>query len=100
MITDEIIAKLKPGARVRVQEATGSFEGLVISRKHGAEAGGTFTVRAVVAGVGVEKVFPVHSPAIVKMQILSSPKKVHRAKLYWVRNVSAAKIRQRLGVSL
>ncbi len=100
MISDEVITKLKPGARVRVSEPTGSFEGLVIARKHGREAGGTFTVRSIVAGVGVEKIFPIHSPAISKVQIISSPKKVHRAKLYWVRKASGARIRQRLGVSL
>ena len=104
MIPSEIIPQLKSGARVRIAslggEGTSTFEGLVISRKHGKEAGGTFTVRAVVAGVGVEKIFPIHSPAITKIKILSSPKKVHRAKLYWVRGSSGSKIRQRLGVSL
>jgi large subunit ribosomal protein L19 len=73
---------------------------LVIARKHGKEAGATFTVRAIVAGVGVEKIFPLHSPNITKVEILSSPKKVHRSKLYWVRKVSGARIRQKLGVSV
>ena len=103
MINETIMGKIKPGARVRVLssgggEGTTSFEGLVIARKHGTEAGATFTVRAIVAGVGVEKVFPLHSPAITKVNVLSSPKKVHRAKLYFVRKFSGAKIRQRLGV--
>jgi large subunit ribosomal protein L19 len=72
----------------------------VIARKHGSEPGATFTVRAVVAGVGVEKVYPVHSPAIMKAEIVSNPKKVHRSKLYFVRNISGTKIRKKLDVSL
>ena len=77
--------KIQPGAKVKVYEGKTPFEGLVIARKHGSEPGATFTVRAIVAGVGVEKVYPVHSPAIVKVEIVSSPKKVHRSKLYFVR---------------
>ena len=100
MIKDEIIKKIKPGARVKVYEGTAPFEGLVISHKHGREPGATFTVRAIVAGVGVEKIFPLHSPAITKVEILSSPKKVHRSKLYFVRKMSGARIRQKLGVSV
>ena len=92
--------KIKSGARVRVWDGTGRFEGLVISRKHGTEPGATFTVRTILAGVGVEKVYPVHSPAISKVEVLSSPKKVHRAKLYFVRGSSSKRIRQKLGVSL
>lgn len=85
---------------MKVYEGKTPFEGLVIARKHGSEAGATFTVRAIVAGVGVEKVYPVHSPAIAKVTVVSSPKKVHRAKLYWVRKESGARIRQKLGVSV
>jgi len=62
--------------------------------------GATFTVRTVIAGVGVEKVFPINSPVITKVEILSSPKKIHRSKLYFVRKISGARIRQKLGVSL
>jgi large subunit ribosomal protein L19 len=100
MLDNEIIKKIKPGARVRVYEGKIPFGGLVIARKHGSEAGATFTVRAVVAGVGVEKVYPIHSPAINKIVIVSSPKKVHRSKLYFVRGMSGVRIRQKLGVSV
>ena len=92
--------KIKPGARVRVFEGTTSFEGLVIARKHGLEPGATFTVRAIRAGVGVEKIYPLHSPAITKVEIISSPKKVHRAKLYFVRGMPAHRIRKKIGVSV
>ena len=100
MISAEIAAKIKPGAKVRVFEGKTPFEGLVIARKHGSEIGATFTVRAIVAGVGVEKVYPIHSPAIVKVEVVSSPKKVRRAKLYFVRGISGSRIRAKLDVSL
>jgi len=100
MISEAILKKVKPGAKVKVYEGKTPFSGLVIARKHGLEAGGTFTVRTVVAGVGVEKVYPVHSPAILKIEVVSTPKKIHRAKLYFVRKISAARIRQKLDVSL
>ena len=100
MIAQDILEKIKPGSRVKVYEGTTPFEGLVLARKHGHQEGATFTVRSTVAGVGVEKVFPIHSPVITKVQVLSSPKKIGRSKLYWVRKASGAKIRQRLGVSL
>ena len=96
MISEEILKKIKPGAKVKVYEGKTPFAGLVIARKHGYEAGATFTVRTILAGVGVEKVYPIHSPSIVKIDVVSSPKKVHRSKLYFVRTVSGAKIRQKL----
>lgn len=100
MISEEILKKIKPGAKVRVYEGKTPFEGLVIAQKHGKEAGATFMVRTIMAGVGVEKVYPIHSPAIVKVEVVSSPKKVHRSKLYFVRDISGAKIRRKLDVSL
>jgi large subunit ribosomal protein L19 len=100
MISEEIMKKVKPGAKIRVYEGKTPFEGLVLSRKHGSEAGATFTVRTMLAGVGVEKIYPVHSPSIQKIEIVSSPKKVHRSKLYFVRGISGARIRQKLNTSL
>lgn len=83
----------KPG-----KERVSVLEGLVLARKHGSEAGATFTVRATVAGVGMEKIYPIHSPTINKVEILTSPKKVSRAKLYYLRGLSPKGIRQKLGV--
>ena len=100
MINSEVLKKIKPGAKVRVYEGKTPFEGLVIARKHGSEAGGTFTVRTILAGVGVERVFPIHSPVIIKVQVMSLPKKVRRAKLYFVRKMSGSRIRKKLGVSV
>ncbi len=97
----EVLEKIKPGAVVRVHEKKlgGAFEGVVISRKHGSEPGATFTVRAKVAGVGVEKIYPIYSPNI-EVKIVSSPKKVHRSKLYFVRKLSKRKSRQKIGVAV
>lgn len=107
MISTEILNKIKPGARVRVyekvkegdKERVAQFEGLVLSRKHGAETGATFTVRAEILGVGVEKIYPIYSPSIEKITVLNSPRKVSRSKLYYLRNRSAAEIRQKLGTA-
>jgi large subunit ribosomal protein L19 len=102
MISPEQFKDIKPGSRVRVWEGTTTapFEGLVLARKHGSEAGATFTVRTALAGVGVEKVFPIGSPNITKFEIVSSPKRVHKSKLYFVRTKPARVIRKRLGVAV
>lgn len=100
MIADAIINKIKPGAKVKVYEGKTPFTGVVIARKHGSEPGATFTVRTILAGVGVEKVYPLHSPAIIKVEVVSSPKKVHRSKLYFIRKISGSRIRQKIGTSL
>ncbi len=99
MIDQTILEKIKPGAKIKIFEGTTPFEGLVIARKHGKEAGGTFTVRSTVVGVGVEKVFPINTPGISKVTIISSPKKIHRAKLYFVRKMSGSRVRKKIGVS-
>ncbi|MEK7554887.1 MAG: 50S ribosomal protein L19 [Patescibacteria group bacterium] len=107
MIDEKILTRVKPGATVRVFEKviegdksrTSQFEGLVLARKHGSEPGASFTVRATVAGVGVEKVFPIHSTLIEKVEILSSPRKVSRAKLYYIRGLSRKGVRQKIGMA-
>ncbi len=104
MIKEEVLSKIRPGAKVRVwerikegdKERQSSFEGLVIARKHGNEAGGTFTVRATLHEVGVEKIYPIKSPTIVKIDVSSPVKKVHRSKLYYTRNLSSKKLREKL----
>ena len=100
--------QIKPGAIVRVfervkdgdKERISQFQGLVLARKHGLEAGATFTVRATLAGVGVEKVFPIHSPVITKLEVVSSPKKVHRSKLYYLRTRSKKEIGEHTRVAV
>ncbi len=58
MLKEEILRQIKPGATVAVQDKFGTFKGIVLGRKHGNEIGATFIVRATVAGVGVEKIYP------------------------------------------
>jgi len=71
------------------------FEGLVIAVKHGSEAGGSFTVRATLSGVGVEKIFPLYTPLIDKIEIVKRSK-VRRAKLYFIREKAAKAVRRQL----
>ncbi len=104
MIDKEIIAKIKPGAKVKVwerikegdKERLTPFEGIVLARKHGDEPGATFTVRAVLQEIGVEKVYPIYSPMIKKVEILSTPKKIHKSKLYYLRSLPAKKVREKM----
>jgi large subunit ribosomal protein L19 len=72
-----------------------AFEGLVLAVKHGTEAGATFTVRATLSGVGVEKIFPLYSPAIEKIEI-KRRSKVRRAKLYFIREKVAREVKRQL----
>ena len=72
--------KIREGDKERIQV----FQGVVLSRR-GSGTGATFTVRKISAGIGVEKVFPVHSPNIAKIKKLRSGK-VRRAKLYYMRD--------------
>ncbi len=81
--TIRVFYKIKEGDKERLQ----SFEGLVIARKHGKGIGATFTVRKVVDGIGVERIFPIHSSKIGKVEIVKTSK-VRRAKIYFVRQKS------------
>ena len=90
--TVRVHVKVKEGARERVQV----FEGTVIAKKHGGIEE-TFTVRRISYGVGVEKVFPVHSPSIVNVETVRHGY-VRRANLYYLRDRvgKAAKVREKL----
>ena len=79
----------KDGVRLQV------FEGLVLARKHGSEAGSSFTVRKVSSGVGVEKIFPLYSPNIDKIEIVKRSK-VRQAKLYYIREKVAREIKRQM----
>lgn len=72
-----------------------AFEGLVLARKHGKEAGASITLRRVSSGVGVEKIFPLYSPVIDKIEIIKRSK-VRRAKLYHIREKAAKEISRQM----
>ena len=90
--TVKVHQKIKEGGKERIQV----FEGIVIAKKHGNGISGTITVRKVVEGVGVERIFPIHSPFISKIEVVKSGK-VRRAKLYYLRHAKGkkAKIKKR-----
>lgn len=73
------------GAKDKEKERIQIFEGIVLARKHGRELGATITVRKISHGVGVEKVFSLFSPLIVKIELVKR-NKVRQAKLYYLRN--------------
>lgn len=89
--TVKVWQKIKEGDKTRLQ----AFEGLVIAHKHGLEPGATFIVRKVSSGIGVEKIFPLFSPNIDKIDIIKRSKS-RRAKLYYVREKAAKEIRKKM----
>ena len=78
--TVKVFAKITEGDKERLQ----GFEGVVIAKKGGSSAQ-TFTVRKVVQGVGVERIFPIHSPKVDRIKLIRRGK-VRRAKLYYLRD--------------
>jgi large subunit ribosomal protein L19 len=95
---------IRPGDTVRVHQKIVDdkgkariqiFEGLVLARKHGNEPGATFTVRKVASGVGVEKIYPLYSPMIDKLEIVKRAK-VRRAKLYHIREKVNREIKRQM----
>ncbi len=97
MTETKVATTYKPGMVVKVhqkiketntkgeeKERVQIFEGIIIAAKHGQESGGTITVRKIASGVGVEKIFPIHSPAIDKIEVVKQYE-VRRAKLHFMR---------------
>ncbi len=89
--TVRVYSKVEEKGKTRLQ----AFEGLVIARKHGSEPGATFTVRKIASGVGVERVFPLYSPNIDKIELVRRSK-ARRAKLYFIREKTAKEIRRKV----
>lgn len=90
--TVKVHVKIKEGEKYRIQV----FEGTVIAKKHGG-INETFTVRRVAHGCGIERVFPVHSPVVDKVEVVRSGK-VRRSKLYYLRDRvgKAAKVKEQI----
>jgi len=102
-----IIPEIKPGMTIRVyqkikelnpkgeeKERVQYFEGIVIAKKHGKEAGGSITVRKISDGVGVEKIFPLNLPTITKIEIKKQAR-VRRAKLYYLKRGYKKKLKEK-----
>lgn len=100
-LTQKELFAIKPGDKIRIyqivsdltknnEEKIQIFEGVVIAKKHGKEMGATITVRKEVSGIGVEKIFPINSPLIKKVEILKIGR-VKRAKLYYLRKAKGKK---------
>ncbi len=90
--TVKVHVKIKEGDKSRIQV----FEGTVIAKKHGGISE-TFTVRRVAHGCGIERVFPLHSPVVEKVEVIRNGK-VRRAKLYYLRDRvgKAAKVKEQI----
>ena len=86
--TVRVQVKIKEGDKERLQ----AFEGVVISRTRGPQA--SFTVRKISFGQGVERIFPLHSPTIQKVEVMRSAK-VRRAKLYYLRDLKGKAARMK-----
>ena len=89
--TVKVWQKIKEGDKFRLQ----AFEGLIIAHKHGYEPGATFTVRKISDGIGVERIFPIFSPIIEKIEVVKKSK-ARKAKLYYVRTKPAKEIRRKM----
>ncbi|HBB56673.1 TPA: 50S ribosomal protein L19 [Patescibacteria group bacterium] len=83
--------KIKEGDKTRLQ----AFEGVIIAHKHGYEPGATFTVRKVASGVGVERIFPLFSPSIEKVDLVRASM-ARRSKLYYVRIKTVKDIKKKM----
>ncbi|MCU0411505.1 MAG: 50S ribosomal protein L19 [Bacteroidetes bacterium] len=87
--TVNVHVKVKEGEKERIQD----FQGIVIARR-GSGANETFTVRKISDGVGVERIFPVHSPRIAQIDLVKSGR-VRRSKLYYIRSLAAKAVAQK-----
>lgn len=95
--TVKVHQKIKEGDKERIQV----FEGLVIAKKHGTQPNATFIVRKISYGIGVERVFPLHSPLIANIEVARSAK-VRRSKIYFIREATGkrAKLKSKKGLEV
>jgi large subunit ribosomal protein L19 len=89
--TLRVWSKIEDKGKFRLQ----AFEGMVLARKHGTTIGATFTVRKVSNGVGVERIFPLYSPMIDKIEVVKRAR-ARRSKLYYVREKAVRDVRRKM----
>lgn len=102
MASDKTLPDIRPGQTIKVHQKiqegaktrTQVFEGIVIAHKHGIGPSGTITVRKVSNGIGVERIFPLHTPSVEKFEIMKTAQ-VRRAKLYYLRDKTARETRKK-----
>src|SRR3989338_5656260 len=100
--TSDSFATLRPGVTVRVHQKIKEsdktriqvFEGIIIARKHGSGPDATITVRKIAHGVGVERIYPLHTPLVAKFEVMKASK-VRRSKLYYLRGKTARETRKK-----
>ncbi len=93
--TVKVHQKIQEKGKTRIQ----IFEGMVLARKHGTSPSATFTVRKNANGYGVERIFPLYSPIIEKIEVVRRAK-VRRAKLYYIRDKAAKEISKRMKMEM
>ncbi len=93
--TVKVHQKIQEKGKTRIQ----IFEGMVLARKHGTTPSATFTVRKNANGYGVERIFPLYSPIIEKIEVVRRAK-VRRAKLYYIRDKAAKEISKRMKMAM
>lgn len=89
--TIRVWSKIEDKGKFRLQ----AFEGMVLARKHGTSPSATFTVRKISNGVGVERIFPLYSPMIDKIEVVKQAR-ARRSKLYYVREKAVRDIRRKM----
>jgi large subunit ribosomal protein L19 len=89
--TVKVVSKIEDKGKFRLQ----AFEGIVLARKHGTGPTATFTVRKISNSVGVERIFPLYSPSIDKIEVTKQAK-TRRSKLYYIRDKAAKEIRRKM----
>jgi large subunit ribosomal protein L19 len=89
--TVRVWSKIEDKGKYRLQ----AFEGLVLARKHGTSPSATFTVRKIASGVGVERIFPLYSPLVDKIEV-TKKSNARRSKLYYIRDKAAKDVRRKM----
>jgi len=92
---EKVSTKANKKAEKTIKFRLQAFEGIVLARKHGTEAGATFTVRRVASGVGVERIFPLFSPMVEKIEVTKKAR-ARRSKLYYIRTKAVKDVRRKM----
>lgn len=92
---EKISTKANKKDEKTIKYRTQAFEGMVLARKHGKEAGATFTVRKIASTIGVERIFPLYSPMIDKVELVRKSR-ARRSKLYYIRTKAVKDVRRKM----